>query len=493
MYPHTLATLLADYRINAPEIPIAGLAVDSRTMKKGEVFLAYPGTDSDGRNYIEAAIQQGAAAVLYEPDTGIELPNDIPLIPMVGLREHVGALAARWFNYPTRHLKIFGVTGTNGKTSCTHYLAQALSALGNACGVLGTLGTGFPSQLQTSQLTTPGALAVQQITTDLLNQGAKALAMEVSSHAIVQGRVNCVHFNTAIFTNLTQDHLDYHHTMSAYGAAKAQLFQWPSLQHAVINLDDAFGYALFLELQQQVILDVIGYTTVGHSDLPAKQMVQAINIVDDQHGLQADVLTPWGKGHLRCSLLGRFNLENVLAVLTALCANGIALGHALAAIEGLSAVPGRLQCFGGKDQPLVVVDYAHTPDALQKALATLRAYQPNKLTCVFGCGGDRDPTKRSLMGSVAAEFSDVVIITNDNPRTEDPKKIIADIQKGIPLHKHIKVECDRAKAIEMAIQAAQAGDIVLIAGKGHEDYQIIGKQRLHFSDAEVVNMVLNCR
>lgn len=492
MHPHTLASLLADYRIPAPEIPITGLAVDSRTVKPGEVFLAYPGVESDGRRFIQTAVQQGAAAILYESDACRELPPHLPVaIPVSGLREHVGALAARWFNYPTRQLQIVGVTGTNGKTSCSHYLAQSLSALGQPCAVLGTIGMGFPHQLQDSHLTTPGALDIQQLTQNLLMQGAKALAMEVSSHALIQGRVNCVHFNTAIFTNLTQDHLDYHQTMSAYGAAKAQLFEWPSLQHAVVNLDDPFGYSLFLELHPQIILDVVGYTTQEHTELPAKHLVQAKNIITDPHGLQADILSPWGKGHLYCHLLGKFNLENILAVLAALCVRGVSLSDALEVIADLTPVPGRLQCFGGKDKPLVIVDYAHTPDALHKALLSLREYNPQRLICVFGCGGDRDLLKRPLMGQIATQLSDVSIITNDNPRTEDPKKIVADIQQGISPDVQIKVEYDRAKAIALAIETAHVGDIVLIAGKGHENYQIIGKERLHFSDVEVVKKLLN--
>ena len=497
-HPQSLADLLADYRLpfkKSLNMPIKGLSIDSRQVKPGEVFLAYPGIKTDGRQYIPQALAAGAAAVLYDPlnFSAENLPN-APVVSFPGLKDHLGSLAARWFDYPTRSLNIVGITGTNGKTSCSHFLAHSLMQLDMPCGVLGTVGAGFPHALRASALTTPDVVEVQQFAASLLAQGAKALAMEVSSHALVQGRVNSVHFSTAIFTNLTQDHLDYHGTMAAYGAAKAQLFHWPSLRHAIVNLDDPFGYALYLELKAQPHLYVVGYTSNEQTMSLGGHVVQAKQIISDRNGIQAQVITPWGEGRLQSRLVGHFHLHNLLAVLASLGAMFLAEGQSkyklddiLAVMAGLTGVPGRMQCFGGGNKPLVIVDYAHTPDALLNVLQALRAYKPRKLWCVFGCGGDRDVGKRAVMGRIASEWSDAVIVTNDNPRTESPEKIVRDI---IGDSKAFTVEYDRAKAIAAAISLASAGDIVVVAGKGHEDYQLINGERFHFSDAEVVEKEL---
>lgn len=490
--PKELKTLLEPYNITGHKslaLPIEGMATDSRFVKKGDVFLAYPGESSDGRQYIAEAVDKGAAAILYDPEglTDLTFEKTIPFIEFPRLREHVGAMAAHWFGFPTAHLDMIGITGTNGKTSCSHYLAQCLSALGKRTAVLGTLGTGFLGELVSSTLTTPCALDLQKLSADLLSKGAHAIAMEVSSHALAQGRVNSVYFKTAIFTNLTHDHLDYHRNMEAYGSAKTRLFYWPSLRNAIINIDDPFGMQLFKELKQQSGIEVMAYTISANADVDDDHLVRAEVIKEDREGISAMVYTPWGTGELSAHLLGRFNLSNVLAVLAAVGMNvKVDLSELLRAISGLKAVPGRMQCFGGEDKPLVVVDYSHTPDSLKKALETLRAYHPHRLFCVFGCGGDRDPVKRPIMGQVAAEYSDVVVVTNDNPRNEDPEKIVVDIMKGISSGRAVEVEYDRREAIIKAVASAKVGDIVLVAGKGHEDYQIVGKERLHFSDAEVV-------
>ncbi len=492
-----LSTLLGDYHLAHHAelaLPITGLATDSRTLKKGELFLAYPGESSDGRHYIADAISKEASAVLYEPSyQTTEHTTSVPLIPFPQLRDQIGALAARWFDYPTRHMDIYGITGTNGKTSCSHYLAQALALLKKRCAVLGTIGAGFPEDLVSSALTTPCALEVQSLAAELLHKGADSLAMEVSSHALIQGRVNSVSFKTAIFTNLTQDHLDYHRTMEAYGAAKAQLFYWSSLQNAIINVDDAFGLALFNQLKSQQGINVFAYGIASEHEIPAEQWVRADIIKEDKNGLQAKLYTPWGDGLLSIPLLGKFNLYNVLAVLSALLADknlAVDLKKLLKITPLLKPVPGRMQCFGGGDKPLVIVDYAHTPDALKKVLLTLRDYHADQLWCVFGCGGDRDPAKRPIMGQIAAEYSDKVIVTNDNPRTEDPKKIVHHIMQGISSGKSVEVEYDRKQAIMETVKKAKAGDVVLVAGKGHEDYQILGEERVHFSDAEIVKQSL---
>lgn len=500
IHPVSLAALLADYHLPAQksfDVPITGVSIDSRQLKPGEVFLAYPGFKTDGREYIAQALAAGASAILYEPMNFSVPPQDnIPLVAFPNLKEHLGSLVARWFNYPTRYLHVVGVTGTNGKTSCSHFLAHSLTKLGSPCGILGTVGAGLPPALKINALTTPHVVEIQQLAADLVTQGATALAMEVSSHALVQGRVNSVHFSTAVFTNLTQDHLDYHGSMAAYGAAKAQLFHWPSLQNAIINLDDPFGYALYLELKEQPQLNVVGYTSNKQTFSLGGQVVHARHIRSDRNGIQAHVITPWGEGLLHSKLIGHFQLHNLLAVLASLGtifiekAQSHTLNDILNVMHDLQGVPGRMQCFGGGDKPLVIVDYAHTPDALLNVLQSLRTYKPRKLWNVFGCGGDRDTTKRPLMGKIAADWSDAIIITNDNPRTESPQKIIEDILAGIRDSQHFTIEYDRTKAITAAILQAEADDIVLIAGKGHENYQVMGNERLHFSDAEVVREVL---
>ncbi|OZA53818.1 MAG: UDP-N-acetylmuramoyl-L-alanyl-D-glutamate--2,6-diaminopimelate ligase, partial [Methylophilales bacterium 39-45-7] len=409
----------------------------------------------------------------------------VPNIGVVGLKEQVAEIAAEYYGHPTQKITMLGVTGTNGKTSVSQWLAQALTNLGQKTAVIGTIGNGFVDSQIAASNTTPDAVLLQQMLAGFVTQNAKAVAMEVSSHGLHQGRVNAVKFDVAVLTNLSRDHLDYHQTMEEYAAAKAQLFSWPSLRAAVVNADDAFGLSLLEKLQTQA-KPVLTYGLHAGD-------VRGADLQLLQHGLRMQVSTPQGDAILFAPVLGRFNAYNVLAVLSTLLALEISLTDAVAALANIKPVAGRMQQFGGDDKPLVVVDYAHTPDALDKVLATLReqVQGENQLICVFGCGGDRDAGKRPLMGEVAAKLADRVIVTSDNPRSEDPAQIIAQIEVG--MHKPHLTELDRAAAIQRAISEARAGDIVLLAGKGHEDYQEIQGLRTPFSDAAVAMAALNAK
>jgi UDP-N-acetylmuramoyl-L-alanyl-D-glutamate--2,6-diaminopimelate ligase len=459
---------------------IAGIGQDSRTVCPGGLFLAVAGETSDGRRFIDDAIARGAAAIVFDADG--YLPSEekrVPAFPCPGLKRQIGVIAERFYGAPMASLSIIGVTGTNGKTTCTHLLARAFDAPPRRCAVVGTVGNGFPDALETSTHTTPDAVRLHALFADFVHAGAKRVCMEVSSHALEQGRVAGVAFDGAVFTNLTRDHLDYHGDMAAYGRAKASLFDMPGLRFAVINADDAFGHALAHRLEGKIEIWTYGLdggTVRG----------RAVRIVPA--GLEIDVETPRGNAVLRTALLGRFNASNLLAVLATLLAAGVGLADAIVRLEEARPVAGRMERFGGAMQPLVVVDYAHTPDALEKALLALREHAPARLWCVFGCGGDRDRGKRPLMGRIADRLADEVILTDDNPRTESPEAIIAEIEAG--MRRPARVVRDRAAAIRLALSEAQAGEVVLVAGKGHEDYQQVGNQRIPFSDAQVVRDVL---
>ncbi|MEW5707641.1 MAG: UDP-N-acetylmuramoyl-L-alanyl-D-glutamate--2,6-diaminopimelate ligase [Pseudomonadota bacterium] len=483
-------------------VELQGVCIDSRALEPGDTFLAYPGERQDGRCYIPQAIARGAAAVLWERegfrwDPAWRVPNR----GVHGLRGMAGWLAAHVYGHPSRVLSVIGVTGTNGKTSCTHWIAQALAAAGRPAAVIGTLGSGFPGALEPAATTTPDPVAVQRLLARFRDAGAQAVAMEVSSHALVQERVNGVEFSVALFTNLSRDHLDYHGTMEAYARAKLRLFQWPGLKRAVLNLDDPFGGHIAEELRGGEV-PVLGYGLTDDGAWSADRlgvpMVRGHLLELSERGIRLEVRlssrqtgVPSGAGVLESPLLGRFNAENLLAVAATLITSGIALPQALSALGTVRPAPGRLQQLGGGDRPLVVIDYAHTPDALAKVLAALRdmmARPGGRLICVFGCGGERDRGKRPLMGGVATRYADEVIVTSDNPRGEPPSQIIADIVGGAGAN-HRVIE-DRAGAIFEAVGRARPGDVVLIAGKGHEQYQEVGGERRPFSDAEVAGRAL---
>ncbi|HEV8260909.1 MAG TPA: UDP-N-acetylmuramoyl-L-alanyl-D-glutamate--2,6-diaminopimelate ligase [Burkholderiales bacterium] len=469
--------------IDALGVPVTGLAADSRKVKPGDLFLAYPGERADGRRFIDQAIGAGAAAVLWDSrgfqwNSARKLPN----LGVPGLRTHLGEIASHFHGHPSRHLWIAGVTGTNGKTSCSHWIAQSLSRLGRKTAVIGTIGSGFPGALEPSLNTTPDALTLQAKLADFRMRGAEACAMEVSSHGIEQGRVGGVEFDVALFTNLSRDHLDYHKTMEGYAAAKAKLFHWPRLKHAIVNLDDRFGQQLARSIDRSRV-NVLGYG-LGRGEIAGQRLDLSTR------GLKLEITTPWGAAELDSPMIGGFNASNFLGVLGVLITSDVPLQDAVRALSRVEPVPGRLQMLREPGAPLVVVDYAHTPDALEKALETLRSAvsSAGRLHCVFGCGGDRDPGKRPLMGEVATRLADRVVITSDNPRSEKPRAIIDEILAGA--HPNYAIEEDRAAAILQAISGAAPQDVVLIAGKGHETYQEIGGRRLPFDDAEVAREIL---
>lgn len=462
-------------------VPIAALTSDSRRAGPGVAFAAYPGAAHDGRSFIPQAIAAGSPAILWEEDHFLWDPAwHVPNVPVRGLKQCIGEIAACVYGDPSSQLQMIGVTGTNGKTSVTHWIAQALSSLGTPSVVVGTLGNGFADKLSAAANTTPDAVQLQEALARYAQEGARACAMEVSSHGLHQGRVKGCHFNVAVLTNLSRDHLDYHGSMEAYAEAKAGLFAWPGLEYAVLNLDDEFGQAL---VGRSGSAKVVGY---GMS----QGEVVAESISAGREGLALTLNTAWGRAELRSGLLGQFNAYNLLAALAALLASGISLDKACDALGKARPPAGRMQTLGGGKQPLVVVDYAHTPDALEKVLATLRPLaNKGRVICVFGCGGNRDKGKRPLMGRAASQGADQVFVTSDNPRNEEPLAIIKEILEGVSA-KNAQTEPDRARAIFEAIGHAKANDIVLIAGKGHEDYQEVQGQKVHFSDVEVAQKAL---
>lgn len=457
------------------DLLIRELTLDSRNVRAGDLFLAVPGAKFDGRAHIADALQRGAAAVAYEVEGATVLPlTDVPLIPVKGLAAQLSDIAGRFYGDPSRQLNLVGVTGTNGKTSVTQLVAQALDLLGQRCGLVGTLGTGFYGALESGLHTTPNPIAVQATLADLKNAGAKAVAMEVSSHGLDQGRVAALAFDVAVLTNLSRDHLDYHGTMEAYGAAKAKLFNWTDLRCRVINLDDEFG--------RQLAADKHDSRLITYSLEDSSAYLYCREALFDDDGVRATLVTPQGEHHLRSALLGRFNLSNVLAAVGALLGLEYALDEILAVLPKLEGPAGRMQRLGGGNQPLVVVDYAHTPDALEKVLMALRPHAKGRLLCLFGCGGDRDRGKRPLMAEVVERLADGVLVTDDNPRSEDPAQIFDDIRAGFSAVDKVDFVPGRGLAIARLIAAAAADDVVVLAGKGHEDYQEIKGQRHDFSD-----------
>jgi len=469
---------------------VSDVTADSRAVTPGALFLACRGRTHHGMRFAAEALRRGARAVLYEPD-GMDadsLPRPAPGIFVAGLAnlgERAGAIADRFFGAPTAALTVAGITGTNGKTTCAWLLAQALEAAGRPAAYMGTLGFGRPPQLTPTVHTTPDAVSVQRQLAALRALGAECVSMEVSSHALDQGRVNGVRFNTAAFTNLTRDHLDYHGTMERYGAAKAALFHFAGLAHRVINIDDPFGAALAAESSPAQLTVT---TRAADAARPgAARFVRAARVQPEPAGLTIGIESSWGNAELAVRLMGEFNVDNSVTVLAVLLAWGIPLAAAVRALSRCRAASGRMEMFGGRGlTPLAIVDYAHTPDALEKALRAARLHCRGQLRVVFGCGGDRDAGKRPLMGRIAAELADDLIVTDDNPRTEDPARIVADILAGIDRPTPLVVEHDRALAIRLGLVRSVPDDVVLIAGKGHEDYQILGAERRPFRDQAVV-------
>ena len=470
------------------------LCSDSRQVHAGGTFVAYPGEVRDGRQYIPEAIARGAANVLWESDH-FEWKGgwSVPHRPVSGLRSQISALAGQQWGHPSRSLRVTGVTGTNGKTTCSHWLAQLLERQGRSSAVIGTLGNGFPGKLMPTTHTTPDPIQLQEWLARVRDLGAQQCVMEVSSHALAQERVAGVTFCGAIFTNLTRDHLDYHGTLEAYGEAKARLFHAFDLDYAVLNLDDPFAQTLYT--QGRATNRVIGYTRgTARVDLPIDRLV-AGSVRWALQGVSFELVSPWGKAHIEAPILGDYNLSNLLAVLGAALMEGIPLAALAESTPHLVAPAGRMQGFGGGTHPWVVVDYAHTPDALSQALETLRSRvaRGGELWVVFGCGGERDEGKRPLMGRAAEQGAERVVLTSDNPRDEDPRHILQQIEKGMETPAFL-IEEDRAKAIQSTLTAARSGDVVLIAGKGHETVQILARGEARpFSDVQIVQAWLEDR
>lgn len=457
--------------------------IDSRQVVPHSIFCAYPGTGSNGCDFIQSAIDKGADTIFWDDPKLHKIAVTNFLIP--SLMHYVGILAAHKYAYPSRHFKLIGVTGTNGKTSITHWLNQAYNILGFKTAIIGTTGAGMYDAVEDYAMTTPDPITLQKLLANFLASKAGIVAMEVSSHALAQGRVNGANFLGAIFTNLTQDHLDYHKTMDNYFAAKTELFYWHGLKHVVINADDHYGQLLIKQLNEtKGGAELVSYG-IEHGDVKAANI--QINLTGTKFVLQ------YGSQKIPVTVntLGKFNVYNLLAVSSWLLVDGYTLSDIAAVLPKLAPVKGRMQTIKMANRPLVVIDYAHTPDALSNALQTLREVEHSgELYCVLGCGGDRDKSKRSMVGKVAISLADNVIITSDNPRTEDPFDIIRQISAGIPEGAKYKTIENRKEAIKYALTEAQAQDIILIAGKGHEDYQIIGKEKHHFSDYEVAHAVL---
>jgi len=494
----------------AREIVVRGITLDSRRVHAGDAFVALRGGTTHGIAFAPAAMAQGASVIIgeapapasFSPPTitgrdepvssnvggsGLEVREEDESIPPIvwvdDLRRKLGEIAARFFDRPSSSLHVIGVTGTNGKTSIVQLLAAALQVLGARAATIGTLGAGFVGAIRAGERTTPDVINVQALLAGFRDARASHVAMEVSSHALEQGRVDAVDFEIAAFTNLTRDHLDYHGTMESYGAAKARLFSWPGLRAAVINVDDAFGAELAQSLPSGMERLRFGIDN-AHADIVARDVRSSTD------GLRFSLTTPWGADDIATPLLGRFNVANLLAVVGCLGALGYSFAQIRSALAQSQPVIGRMNRLGGGDLPLIVVDYAHTPDALEQALSSLRAHAQGRLICVFGCGGERDQGKRPQMAAIAEARADHVIVTDDNPRGENGDVIIEQIVAGFVRPRAVEVQRDRAKAIASALKQARAGDVVLIAGKGHEPYQEVAGIRHPFDDLDVARRAL---
>lgn len=472
-----------------PAIAITGVTLDSRAVQAGNVFIALAGSQQHGLNHAQQAIKQSASAILYDPASGgaelaQQIVTDIPLLAIAQLNKKLGAIAARFYGDPSAVMTVIGITGTNGKTSCSQFLSQILAD----CGIIGTLGWGEWGNLHKTLNTTPDALAIQAMFAELLASGKKTVAMEVSSHGLEQGRVNGVRFDGAVFTNISRDHLDYHGSMENYLQAKLALLQTPNLGFAVVNLDDEYCEQVLAAIPDGVQIWGVTHNAAQREGV---ELISADNIINHLGGISFTVSWRDESHAVSIPLYGDFNVENVLCVLAVMLALNVPLKQACQQLSRLQAVAGRMECLGGGDKPLVFVDYAHTPDALEKVLASVRKHCAKQLWLVFGCGGNRDTGKRALMGACAERGADNIIVTDDNPRFENSRDIIEAILSGCQQPENISVQANRELAIQSAINNAKTGDCVIIAGKGHEDYQEINGTRSFFSDRACVLNVLN--
>ena len=479
----TVITLrdLLDGFVSAPPLAVSDIASDSRRLTPGSVFFAHRGGTSHALDHLDGKTARSLTAIVWDGDAGVEPPTGAPAFVVPELKTHLPKIAARFFGDPSAALRVTGITGTNGKTTVAWLLAQSWQRLGQPCAYIGTLGAGIDDVRDTHGLTTPDCIELQRLFRGFRDGGAQRVALEVSSHGLQQGRLAETHFDAAVFTNLSRDHIDYHGDMSSYGETKARLFSDFAPRHRVICIDDDFGRELAGRFRDSAILVSSG----GSHDWQGARFVCAGNISPTAQGIALEVSTSWGDGVVELPLVGLFNAANALEVLALLLADGVELDDALEILAQVVAPPGRMEPVrvdSGSDLPGVFVDYAHTPAALEAALKALRPHCRGALWCVFGCGGDRDRGKRPLMGQVVAANADVPVLTSDNPRNESPAAIMREVQAG--LSDEVTAIEDRAAAIAWAVASAGSDDIVLIAGKGHENYQIINGQRLAFSDYE---------
>jgi len=493
----SLKQLLGDYvAINClPDIPVTGMNLDSRKIQSGNIFVALAGQNEHGLAFAEMAISNGAVAVLcdrkfdqYCQQMLSTLMTRTICIPVDNLKTRLGEIASQFYDEPSKKLFTVGVTGTDGKTSVSHFIAQAFDFLDQSAAVIGTIGNGLINNLKAATHTTPDVIQVHKILSELVDKGAAQVAMEVSSHGLDQGRVNGVDFDVAVLTNLGRDHLDYHGDIESYGEAKKKLFQQKNIKTAVLNMDDEFGRQLVHDLNGKV--DIWGYATQTEESCGIKNIVSASGIKMHDQGLSMHINSPRGEADVNLNLMGRFNVANVLATLAVLLIKNIEFTHAIQSIERLVTVAGRMQVIKEDNKPAIVIDYAHTPQALESALKSLKDHSRKKLICIFGCGGDRDKGKRPLMAKVAENYADEIFVTDDNPRTENAENITDDIFTGFNDVSKIQLIHDRKQAISQAIKQASNEDIILLAGKGHENYQIAGDIKHPFSDALVVKACL---
>ncbi|KZN68442.1 hypothetical protein N478_14860 [Pseudoalteromonas luteoviolacea S4060-1] len=479
-----LTQVLAKFDVKSTPIEVQDLRLDSREVCHGDCFVAISGHQLDGLRFIASAIEKGAVCVLVDASADVT-DFSVEVIKVPSLKSKLASIAADFYQYPSRHLNVVGVTGTNGKSTTTAMIANLATICGKDSAVIGTLGFGSPKKLTPLNNTTPSAIDLQRIFSELLNQHQQ-VAMEVSSHGIVQGRTEQIDFDVAVFTNLSRDHLDYHGDMQSYAGAKKRLFTECGARHKVLNLDDSYARQWLTELPPSDCV-VYGEQPESHH---FENYVFFDKVVCHQHGLSFQLNTSWGEVTVSTPLFGLFNLYNLCAAFASLLVQGYCLDQLQAAVKKIEPVDGRMQAFKNDGKPTCIVDYAHTPEALELALQALQMHVPGKVTCVFGCGGDRDAGKRPMMAKAAELYSDKIIITSDNPRSEDPLTIINDIKAGLSNPEYAVVQPDRAMAIRFAIEHADAESVVLIAGKGHEDYQIIGNQKLSFCDRSLVKAIL---
>lgn len=503
----TLKSLLTPYRVSSddiPELPVSGLSLDSRLIQPGDVYLALKGATTHGIRFAQAAIELGAVAVIAAEDAERLHPeimnqlraSNVVVVEVPGLDTICAELASRFYDYPDNAMTLIAVTGTDGKTSVCRFLAEAFELVQFTCGYIGTVGWGVGDSLKDTQLTTPDVVTLRRMLASLREQGAQFVALEASSHGIAEGRLDGLSIDVAVLTNLGRDHLDYHGTLDAYRQAKARLFFWNDLHSVVLNVDSDFGRELLNSIAQSEKPDCYAYSGEGSIYTPsdsARSSINASSVLVNDTGLTFSIEEYTASGsstnNVASNLLGRFNVDNLLACYCTLRACGVAANDASYCVSTVKAVAGRMERFGGDDQPTVVVDFCHTPQALEVALNAVRVHASKEIWVVFGCGGDRDSGKRSGMAR-AAEAADHVVLTDDNPRTEQSQAIIDDAMAGFEKPDAVHVIADRSKAIQFAVSQADAGDLVLIAGKGHEDYQIIGTTRYHFSDREQALLAL---